>query len=137
MMQIRLAAMEDLSWLKARDHHIAEDELRSLIRHQRVLMACADACPVGWLRWNLFWDNTPFMNMLYVLEDSRGQGFGRALVTHWESLMQSQGYDAVLTSAMANEDAQHFYRAMGYRDAGALLLPGEPTEIIFYKALHP
>lgn len=136
-MQIRLAAMEDSPWLKARDHHIAEDELRSLTRHQRALLACVDACSVGWLRWNLFWDNTPVMNMLYVLEDSRSQGFGRALVTHWERLMQSQGYDAVLTSTMANENAQHFYWAMGYRDAGALLLPGEPTEIIFYKVLHP
>ena len=136
-MKIRLATMENLPWLKARDHHIAEEELCSLICQKRVLMACVDDRPVGWLRWNLFWDNTPFMNMLYLLEDSRGKGFGRALVTYWESMMQAQGYDAVLTSTMASEDAQHFYRAMDYRDAGALLLPGEPTEIIFYKALHP
>lgn len=79
----------------------------------------------------------PLEPLLGLLEDSRGQGCGRALVTHWESLMQAQGYSAVLTSTMASEDAQHFYRALGYRDAGALLLPGESTESIFYKALHP
>jgi len=32
-----------------------------------------------------------------------------------------------------NEQAQHFYRKLGYRDAGSLLLDEEPLEIIFVK----
>ncbi len=36
---------------------------------------------------------------------------------------------------LSNEEAQHFYRRRHYVDAGALLLPGEPLEIIFVKEL--
>ena len=35
---------------------------------------------VGWLRYNLFWDNTPFMNMLYLLDNERGKRNGSRLV---------------------------------------------------------
>ena len=28
----------------------------------------------GWLRWGLFWDEHPFMNLLYLLEPYRGKG---------------------------------------------------------------
>lgn len=92
---------------------------------------------MGWLRWNLFWDNTPFMNMLYILESYRHLGIGTLLAQHWERLMHSQGYSAVMTSSLSNEEAQHFYRKYGYQDSGALMLPGEALEIIFYKDLKP
>ncbi len=136
-MIIRFANPEDITWLHNHDHHIAEEELRTLIQLQRVLIAETDGIPVGWLRWNLFWDNTPFMNMLYMLESHRRVGIGTLLVQHWEHLMDSQGYSAVMTSTLSNEEAQHFYRKHGYRDSGALMLPGEALEIIFYKELKP
>lgn len=40
-----------------------------------------------------------------------------------------------MTSTLSNENAQHFYRKLGYRDSGGLLLPNEPLEIIFVKNL--
>ena len=134
-MDIRLADLRDLSWLAEHDHHVSEAELRSLIGQRRILMAEADGEVIGWLRWNLFWDNTPFMNMLYFLESWRRCGHGRKLVGYWEQMMHSQGYERVLTSSQSNEEGQHFYRSLGYADAGALLLPGEPLEIIFCKDL--
>lgn len=91
---------------------------------------------IGWLRWNLFWDNTPFMNMLYFLEKERGKGFGRQLVSHWEALMKAEGYPLVMTSTQSHETAQHFYRRLGYVDSGALLLKDEPLEIILTKELQ-
>lgn len=81
-------------------------------------------------------DNTPFMNMLYVLEGERGNGRGRQLVSHWEALMKAKGYPLVMTSTQSDETAQHFYRKLGYVDAGALLLQDEPLEIILTKALR-
>ena len=132
---IRLATRNDLPWLQSHDHHIASGEMTTLISLERVLMACEGNEPVGWLRWNLFWDNTPFMNLLYVLEGHQRQGVGRQLVAHWEALVRDQGFTAVMTSTQSNEDAQHFYRRLGYRDAGVLLLPGEAAEIIFHKEL--
>ena len=132
-MTIRTASAADFAFLAAHDPHIAPDELSSVLALGRILIAEIDGDPVGWLRWNLFWDNTPFVNLLYVLEPWRGQGIGSALMLRWEA--DRSGYPAVMTSTQADEQAQHFYRKLGYRDAGALLLPGEPLEILFYKSI--
>ena len=90
---------------------------------------------VGWLRYNLFWDNTPFMNMLYLLDNERGKGNGSRLVIFWENEMKQKNYEFALTSTQSNEEAQFFYRKIGYVDSGALLLPNEPLEIFLYKKL--
>lgn len=132
---VRPAALTDLDWLAAHDHHIARENLAESIRAGCVLIMEQDGERIGWLRWNLFWDNTPFMNLLYLLDGHRGQGQGRALVARWEADMASQGHKLLMTSTQANEDAQHFYRKLGYRDAGALLLPGEPAELLFIKEI--
>ncbi|MBP2526691.1 hypothetical protein J3A74_005799 [Rhodococcus sp. PvP104] len=51
--------------------------------------------------------------------------------------MSRAGHSQVLTSTLADESAQNFYRAMGYTDAGVLLLPGEPSEIFLRRDLEP
>ncbi|GIG24528.1 hypothetical protein [Cellulomonas denverensis] len=43
----------------------------------------------------------------------------------------------MLTSTQADEQAQHLYRRLGYRDCGALLFPGEPIELVLRKELRP
>ena len=90
---------------------------------------------IGWLRFNLFWDEIPFMNMLYFLEEYRGKGYGKQLVDYWEKEMLKNNYQKVLTSTLSNEQAQFFYRKNGYVDCGSLLLPNEPLEIILLKSL--
>jgi GNAT superfamily N-acetyltransferase len=82
-MTIRSATLSDLPVLSRHDHHISPEELESLIHHSRVYVAEDNGVFIGWLRWNLFWDNTPFMNLLYLLEDFRGKGFGKAMVACW------------------------------------------------------
>lgn len=66
----------------------------------------------------MFWDEIPFMNMLYFLEEYRGKGYGTQMVKFLENEMIKLGYDKVMTSSQANEFAQHFYRKLGYQDAG-------------------
>lgn len=132
---IRTAVSSDLPFLAEHDRHVTPAELDNSIRLGRILMMEVQGKQVGWLRWNLFWDNTPFMNLLYLLDGHRMQGHGRALVRQWEQLMREQGYPAVLTSTQANEPSQHFYRHLGYRDIGGFLQDGEAYELILTKAL--
>ncbi len=134
-MIIRYAELSDLEMVAGYDHHVAKEELTSLIGLKRLIVMLEENHFVGWLRYNLFWDNTPFMNMLYLLKEYRGQGYGGRLSEFWEVEMKKRGYDTVLTSSLANEQAQLFYRKRGYVDCGALLLPGEPLEILFMKKL--
>lgn len=134
-MRIRNAKLEDSTLLLKHDEHIQEDELCSLIKLGRVLMAENGKCFIGWLRWNLFWDNTPFMNMLYLLDEHRNKGYGKELVGYWENRMKENGYLLVMTSTLSSEEAQHFYRTLNYVDSGSLLLKNEPLEIIFTKEI--
>ncbi len=134
-MQIRIAEQEDIKFILKYDKHIAENELYSSISLGRVIVAEYDNKFIGWLRWNLFWDNTPFMNMLYLIDDYRNMGYGKKLVMFWEKLMKENNYKLVMTSTLSNENAQHFYRKLNYVDSGSLLLKGEALEIIFTKEL--
>ena len=84
--------MEDLALLLRYDWHIGGQEYSRIIPLGRVLLAYDGERFVGWLRYGLFWDEMPFMNMLYFLEEERGKGFGRALVSDWENRMRAEGY---------------------------------------------
>lgn len=132
---IRYADENDFEQLVQLDHHISPDELKNAIKLYRIILLEDSGGLTGWLRYGLFWDNIPFMNMLYLLEGKRGQGIGGQLVEYWESEMKRMGYEDVLTSTLSNERAQFFYRRHGYVDCGSLLLPGEPLEIILRKSL--
>lgn len=135
-MEITHATLSDYETLVNNDKHISKEELRNLILSKRVLIAKQEGSLRGWLRYNLFWDNIPFMNMLYVIEGYRSQRIGQALVSMWEELMRAEGYKFVLTSSQSNEQGQFFYRKNGYIDCGSLLLKDEPLEIFFRKELN-
>ena len=132
---IRYANENDIEIISKYDKHISKEELANIIKLKRVIVMYEDDKFVGWLRYNLFWDNTPFMNILYLLDNERGKGNGSRLVIFWENEMKQKNYEFVLTSTQSNEEAQFFYRKIGYVDSGALLLPNEPLEIFLYKKL--
>lgn len=134
---IEYAQITDLKALSALDGHISPEELRRSVESSRVLIARSGKTIIGWLRFGMFWDNTPFMNMLYVSEEFRGRGYGTALCDLWEDEMLRVGFETVLTSTLSNERGQFFYRKRGYRDCGSLILPNEPLEIILMKELSP
>lgn len=135
-MMIRLAEERDVAFLAAHDAHVSARELEAIVRRGRVYVACGAEGIVGWLRYGLFWDNTPFMNLLMVREPMRGRGLGRALVTRWEDDMCAQGYGVVMTSTASDEDAQGLYRHLGYAAVGGFVPEGEPYELIFAKRLR-
>lgn len=136
MTKIRYADLNDFEILKEHDKHVSENELKRIIDLKRVLVMYKSGEFIGWLRFGMFWDNIPFMNMLYILDGHRRKGFGGELVRFWEGEMIKQGYRRALTSTQSDEQAQFFYRKMGYSDCGALLLPGETLEIFFVKDLR-
>ena len=134
-MEIAFAQPTDYDYLVKNDHHVTPETVKAKLERGEIIIIRDNEQPIGWLRFGYFWDEIPFMNMLALEEAYRGRGLGRQLVEFWENKMQQRGYKTVLTSTLANEQAQHFYRKLGYRDCGALLLPGESLEIIFIKEL--
>lgn len=127
------ATQNHLKWLKERDHHITEATLKKKISDKEIIIAKSGNEILGWLRFGFFWDSIPFMNMLFIDEVHRSKGIGKKLVQFWESEMKKKRHKIVMTSSQSDEEAQHFYRKLGYADAGSLRLPKEPVEVIFIK----
>jgi ribosomal protein S18 acetylase RimI-like enzyme len=136
-MNIRIATQAEYEQLAKLDHHISKEMLAHKIDQEEVIVAMKDTLVIGWLRYGYFWDSIPYMNMLTVLEEYRGQGIGTQLITYWENLLRDNGFTEVLTSTLANERSQFLYRKLDYRDCGALLFPNAPLEIILRKSITP
>lgn len=133
---IQYADTKDLDYLAYHDKHASKEMIERKINLKEIITIHLDGEIIGWLRYGYFWDNTPFMNMLYFDEKYREKGYGSKLVSDWEEKMKEKGYKLVMTSTLSNEQAQFFYRKLGYRDAGCLLLENEALEILFVKSLY-
>jgi GNAT superfamily N-acetyltransferase len=134
-MILRYAEMGDYGWLKDHEQHISDETLRKKITDGEVFVAQEGGALPGWLRYNLFWDNVPFLNKIYVIEGCRKKGIGKELLGRWEEEMKRRGYSHVLTSTQSDEEAQHFYRKMGYTEIGGMKYLEEPYELIFFKTI--
>ena len=121
------------------DRHLPENVFDEKVRTKRGYVLVEDEKIIGILRYNLFWDNTPFCTMLFIEDSYRSKGYGRQMMEHWEQNMKAQGYGMLMTSTQVDEDAQHFYRKLGYKDAGGFIVdvPGfeQPMEMIMIKAV--
>jgi len=133
MFEIRYATEEDKPFWFTLDQHLSEKEFNTKVRNSQGYIISVNNQPIGILRYNLFWDNTPFVTLIKLQEAYHGKGFGSQVMNHWENEMQELGYKLVMTSTQSDEQAQHFYRKLGYVDSGCLLLNGEPAEIFFVK----
>ena len=134
-MIIRAAELKDIDLIKQYDKHIAKVEIENVIMSGRVVIGEEDNEFIGWLRYNYFWDNIPFMNMLYILEKYRSKGYGKKLVEYWETEMKRLGFHIVITSTQSNEYAQHFYGKLGYKVVGGFSIEKEPYELILSKEI--
>ena len=139
MFQIKYVSENDKPFWFSLDKHLSESEFALKIRDRRGYIICDDNKPVGVMRYNLFWDNTPFLTLIYITESHQGKGFGKQAMLHWENEMRELGYKMVMTSTQTDEQAQHFYRKLGYIDRGCLILDNtpfeQPQEIIMIKVL--
>ena len=132
---IEYAREGDVQFLASRDKDTSEAVITDQVARREILVARVDDEIVGWLKMGYFWDDLPFMKILYLLKPHRGQGTGTALVTFWEQEMRQRGHKSVMTSTLSSETAQQFYRKLGYTDVGGFVLPGEPLELLLVKSL--
>ena len=139
MVRIRYVEEVDKDFWYTLDKHLSETEFSRKVRDKQGYVLLVDDKPTGILRYNLFWDNTPFCTMLFVDRNCQKNGYGRMLMEYWEEDMRSQGYGMVMTSTQVDEEAQHFYRKIGFKDCGGFTvdIPGfeQPMEMIMNKPL--
>ena len=67
-----------------------------------------------------------FLNLLFILPEHRGKGYGAGAMAQWEQEMKKRGFKTLLISTQVDENAQFFYRKLGYVDCGGLIFQGTP-----------
>ena len=140
MFAVRYAVEEDIIYWRGLDPHITEAELRRKIAGLRGYVLENDHVPIGVMRYNLFWDSIPCLTMMYFEAAWRRKGCGTLAMRHWEKELCAKGYRYAMISTQADEEAQFFYRKMGYKDNGCLFfsLPGieQPPELMMIKQIR-
>ena len=99
----------------------------------------SDGLEVGVIEYKAFWDGMPYLSLIKLLPEYRRKGIGRQAMQLFETEMKRAGNKALLLSTQSDEDAQHFYRKLGYKECGSLILENtpfaQPTEMFFIKVL--
>ena len=137
---IRYVELDDKKRWYELDQHLPEEIFDEKVRTNQGYVLVEDGVVIGILRYNLFWDNTPFCTMLFIDDGYRGKGYGKQMMEYWKQDMKTKGYGMLMTSTQVDEDAQHFYRKLGYKDAGGFIVdvPGfeQPMEMIMIKEVE-
>ena len=140
MINIRYVQTIDMEFWLSLDKHLSEMEFINKVRDRKGYILLLDDIPIGLLRYNLFWDNIPFCTMIFIDSAYQGKGYGRKLMEYWENDMHMQGYKILMTSTQVDENAQHFYRKLGYKDCGGFVIDipeyAQPMELFLIKSIY-
>jgi len=128
MFSISYATIQDKPYWYSLDHHMPKSEYESKVRDRRCYIIRHNEKNVGILRYNLFWDVIPFLTLVFFEGAYRKKGLGSKAMAHWENEMRALGHKMVMTSTQADEEAQFFYRKLGYKDMGCLVMNMPPYE---------
>ena len=138
MFEVKYVSDSDRAFWFSLDKHLSEGEYDLKVRDKRAYIISLHKHPIGVMRYSLFWDSIPFLNLIYIDDAYQGMGYGKQAVLFWECEMRKLGYAAVMTSTQADEQAQHFYRKLGYIEKGSLFFDNtpfeQPLEIVMMKA---
>jgi len=109
------------------------------IRDKRCYILQENDKVIGLMRFNMIFEFVPFLTSFWISASCRGKGYGAKAMEHWENEMRTLGYKMIMVSTEVSEDAQHFYRKIGYKDMGSIVMDippyEQPLEMFMGKAL--
>lgn len=135
--EVRTATTDDVNFV-GRDGCISRDALGDKIARGEVVVAVRGVQRLGYARVDYLWTTIPYLSMLWVLEEHRRQGVGKAILSHLESWFGRAGHAALYSSSDASEpEPQAWHRHMGFEECGFIagINAGGIGEIIFRKVL--
>lgn len=118
----------DIEFWLSMDSHTSESGFHLKVCGKLGYVIFEDEIPIGIMHYVLLWDNMPFLNLIHIKPQYRKRGHGASAMKHWEDAMRAKGFKMVLLSTQVDEEAQFFYRKLGYRDCGCLVLNDCPLE---------
>ena len=138
-MEIKIVTNNDKEFVMSIDKHINDTGYNNLVYTKSGYVIWEKNQRTGIIVHCILWDNIPFMNFLFIKEESRNKGLAKQAIIIWENEMKNQGYKMTLISTQVDEGAQHLYRKLGYIDCGGLVFNNtpfdQPMEMFFRKVL--
>ena len=87
-MELREVTQWDKAFVLGIDSHMDEAAFQNCLLTKSGFVLWEAGQPVGWMYYCFLWGKLPFLNLLYVLEDWRGRGFGSRAMAAWEAEMK-------------------------------------------------
>ena len=138
--EVRFANQVDLHGCIALDHPTMSAEvIKRKIEQREIIVAEKAGRLVGYLRIEYLWSIVPYIALIWVVEDQRREGIGRAMLRYLETVLREQGHTALYSSAQANElEPQAWHRHVGFEECGFIagINEGGIGEIFFRKSLR-
>jgi L-amino acid N-acyltransferase YncA len=123
-----LAGCLELEWTRSRDDlawHVAGDLL---------YVAVDGAAVVGLARLESFWKPMPYLALIVVRDDARGNGVGSELLAFMRADLRARGYRTLLSSTTEGEEGpRRWHLRNGFADVGVLhSLNADGADEVFY-----
>ena len=138
--KIRFASYDDEAFWFTLDKELHIVEFNQKVRDNMAYIITVDGTPVGILRYGMLFDTNPICTLMFIDDKYRDIGYGRSLIDYWEHDMWSRGFKHIYVSTQVDENAQYFYRKMGYKDCGCIVFENEngenPMEMFMVKELN-
>jgi hypothetical protein len=86
MIALQYVKQTDKAFWFMLDEHMGEDEFLLKVRDRRGYIIYDGDMHIGIMRYNLFWDNIPFLNLIYIEEVYQRKGYvsmGRRNAKAW------------------------------------------------------
>ena len=137
---VRWAVADDWAFIEEieRSRRVTDRVLRAKLELNDLVVAERDGRLVGYLRLDPLWSCLPFIGLIWVIEDERRNGVGKALLAFVERAALEQDWHVVYSSTDANEpEPQAWHRHVGFEECGFIAghNPGGIGEIFFRKRL--
>lgn len=140
---IRFAKPEDFQLVRELDPHskyIDPKKIKQKLEASEVIVAFDDTMPVGLIKFSYFWATRPYMDLIWLKDEYRGQGIGKQLLSFLEEYLIQEGHLYLMTSSEKDELApQEWHRSQGFSPCGELTSLNLPMddipEVFFYKKL--
>ena len=137
--KVRFAERMDLDGCITLDHpHMPAEVIQRKVEQREIIVAEKAGQLAGYLRLDCLWSFVPYIALIWVVEDQRQQGVGRAMLRYLENVLCEQGHTALYSSSQANEpEPQAWHRYVGFEECGFIsgINGAGIGEIFFLKEL--
>jgi GNAT superfamily N-acetyltransferase len=136
---VRFAGPSDHGFVaRTGNQYIPPDRLQRMIDQQQVVVVEQDGVLVAYACVDYLGVVQPFLAAVWVLEEHRRRGVGRAILRFLEELFRARGHSALYSSCVVDEKPpQDWHRRMGFEECGFIagLNHGDLGEVFFRKRL--